>query len=127
MNTLLKLLFLQLILSNAFGAEKLCEDRRTLVHYGKKVSLCFKEKEQLYLSPECLTIESCFKIKDLRLNFVTDQSPGFSLCYQSGGIAFFGVIEKLDDKIPLCEFKGHFVDQENLTLRWKSLNKSSGE
>ena len=123
MNNLLKVLALHLTLSSAFGAQKSCEVKRILVHNEKKISLCFKEKEELYLSPECETIDSCFKVKDLDLQFRQDQSPGFSLCYQSGGNAFFGVIEKEDEKIPLCEFKGRYVDQENLLLRWKALRK----
>lgn len=127
MNTLLKLLVLQLTLSNAFGSQKSCEVKKTLIHEGKKISLCFNVKEELYFSPECETIESCFKIKDLELEFRQDQAPGFSLCYQAGGTAFFGVIEKVDEKIPFCEFKDRYVDQENLILRWKTLKKYSAQ
>lgn len=124
MNILRKLLFLQLILSSAFGAEKLCENTKILTHNGKKISLCFALKENLYLSLECSTVESCFKIKDLELSLVPDQSPGFSLCFQSGGKPFLGAIGNVEEKIPFCEFKGRFVDQENLMRRWKAINKS---
>jgi hypothetical protein len=124
MNILLKLLVLHIILSSAFGAEKLCEDPKILTLNGKKVTLCFTAKENLYLSLECSTVESCFKIKDLDLSLVPDQSPGFSLCFQSGGKPFLGAIGKVEEKIPFCEFKGRFADQENLMRRWKAINKS---
>ena len=120
MKNLLKILIVQLTLSNAFGANISCKDKKNLIQDNKKVSLCYEEKKQFYLSPECESVESCFKVKNLDLTFRQDQSPGFSLCYQMGGDAFFGVIEGLDEKIPFCEYKGRFIDQENLILEWKS-------
>ena len=123
MKNLLITLIVQLTLNNAFGAKISCKDKKNLILDNKKVSVCFEQKKIFYLSPECQSVESCFKVKNLDLTFRQDQAPGFSLCYQMGGHAFFAVIEGLEEKVPFCEYKERYVDQENLILTWKTFKK----
>lgn len=93
-----------------------------MVHQGKTVELCHDQKKDLYLSKDCSSLEKCFFEKKVTLQFYPNQSPGFSLCYQLGGDAFFVTISGVKDKIPMCQKKGHFADQESLLLHYKSGN-----
>lgn len=93
-----------------------------LVHQGKSVLLCHDKKNDLYLSKNCKAVGECFFEKKIQMQFYPNQSPGFSLCYQLGGDAFFGEIEGLKEKVPMCQKNGFYADQESLLLHNRSGN-----
>lgn len=87
---------------------------------GKSIELCHDKVKNLYLSKSCSSIETCFFEKKIKLQFYPNQSPGFSLCYQLGGDAFFGIVKGVEDKIPFCFKNGHYADHESLLLQYRS-------
>lgn len=94
--------------------------KAVLEHKGKQIELCHDKEKDLYLSKSCKNIADCFFEKKIDLKFYANQSPGFSLCYQLGGDAFFGVVRGVKDKIPFCFKNGHYADQESLLLHYRS-------
>jgi len=95
-------------------------DKAILEHQGKNIELCHDKAKDLYLSKSCSSLKTCFFEKKITLQFNPNQSPGFSLCYQLGGDAFFGVVRGVKDKVPFCFKKGHYADQESLLLQYRS-------
>ncbi len=117
MKTLIKLLLVPLIstVTNAWS----CEIKKSVEYKGKTFAVCFDPKTELYLSPECSDIKTCFLKNKIEFQLYSNQSPGFSLCFQLGGDAFFGVIKGLEDKIPMCKIDNYIIDQENLIIASK--------
>ena len=117
MKTLLKLILVPLIslASDAWS----CGIKKTIEYKGKTFDVCFDPKTELYLSPECSDIKTCFLKNKIEFQLYPNQSPGFSLCFQLGGDAFFGVIQGLEDKIPMCKIDNFIIDQENLMIALK--------
>ena len=107
------------ITTSQISAQTKCEKKAILTYKGKKVELCHDVERDSYLSEENLNLYSSFFTKKIKLAFYKNQSPGFSLCYQLGGDAFFGTILGLDKKIPMCQLKSHFTDQESLLVYYR--------
>jgi hypothetical protein len=101
------------------SAQTNCENKVQLSFKGKKISLCHNKETETYSSEGYVDIASNFFIKDFKLTYYKNQGPGFSICYQLGGEAFFGSIEGLNKKIPLCRKKGFIVDQESLLVHYR--------
>ena len=115
--TMLVLIFI----TSQISAQTKCEKKVHLAYKGKKVELCHNEVKDTYLSEENLDLSGSFFNRDIKLALYKNQSPGFSLCYQLGGEAFFGPIHGLDKKIPMCRKKNHFADQESLLLHYRDI------
>ena len=117
-------IYLKLVLIFAISQSSLawaCE-KTSLSYQGKTVELCFTKKTESYLSKNCDSVAKCFFKKKLKLQFYPNQSPGFSLCYQLGGDAFFGEVKGVEDKVPFCKMGDYFADQESLLLHYRSSN-----
>lgn len=93
-----------------------------LVYQGKNIEVCHDQKNDLYLSKNCKDLAQCFFEKKITLQFYPNQSPGFSLCYQLGGEAFFGQIQGQKETVPMCKKNEYFADQESLLLHYRSGN-----
>lgn len=122
---MLKILIFLLItvqLSNAESTK--CTPTKKLRLNGKAISLCEKIKGIQYISKECIdSPEKCFLVDGIKLEIRPNQSPGFSLCYDIEGEPFFGEIEGEEDKVPLCKFKGNYIDHDWLIKIYKEKNK----
>lgn len=92
-----------------------------LSYEGKKVELRFDEGQKTYLSSNCPSARKCFLNKTIELKFYPDQSPGFTLCGQLGGEAFFGEVTGVNEKIPFCKKGGFFIDHEALLLEYRNI------
>ena len=92
-----------------------------IVHEEKKIKLCYNKQSEQYLSLDCKNIKNCFLKKNITFQFMPDQSPGFSLCYQLGGSPFFAEVVGKKDKVPMCFMKPYFIDQESLFLEFKKV------
>ena len=92
-----------------------------LLHDGKKIELLFDQKQKTYLSANCRSAKKCFFNKTIELKFYPDQSPGFTLCGQLGGEAFFGKVSGVSEKIPFCRKGDYFIDHEALLLEYRDI------
>ena len=92
-----------------------------IIHNEKKVKVCFDKKTEHYLSADCKNVEKCFLQKKIEFKFFSDQSPGFSLCYQLDGKPFFAEVVGKTEKVPMCFKKPYYIDQENLFMSFKKV------
>jgi hypothetical protein len=90
-----------------------------LLYEGRTHVLDLDEKKESYISKGCEDLKKCFFQTPVKLTIYQNQSPGFSLCYQLKGDAFFGEIKGLKEKIPMCQKDGKFADQESLLLYYR--------
>lgn len=114
MKSLLICLKILVILPSNWAFAGDCQEKKELLYEEKSITLCYEKKKELYLSERCKDIKKSFLTKDINFKIYPNQSPGFSLCYQLGGEAFFGSIKGHETKIPMCKSGEHFIDQENL-------------
>ena len=94
-----------------------CDTPAFLIYKNQKIKVC--QTGIHYLSPNCKSVGECFFQKTIELKFYPNQSPGFSLCYQLGGKAFFGSIAGVKIKVPMCHKNGIYSDQEALLLHYR--------
>lgn len=96
-----------------------CEKKVQLTYKGKNLFLCHNAEKDTYSSTDGIDLGTSFFTRKVDLTYYKNQSPGFSLCYQLGGDAFFGQIAGLTKKIPMCRKKDFFADQESLLLYYR--------
>lgn len=84
--------------------------------------ICYQSANQQYVSPACWgQVKKCFFKRPIKMQSYLNQSPGFSLCYQLGGNAFFATMENAKNKIPMCQLAGHYVDHSTLIHEYKKI------
>jgi hypothetical protein len=116
------LLLVSIFATFQIKAEDLCAQSAKLTLKGEIIPLCHSLKENLYFSKGCQDLGACFfQEKDFKLVHYQNQSPGFSLCYQIGGEAFFGDVIGTKKRIPFCKKKGQYANQEALLLYYRDV------
>lgn len=115
--------FIALALPLIISSSALACTNVKLLYKGETITLCHFKSTDSYLSKNCRDIGRCFLKEPVTLKGSPQQSPGFALCYQIQGEPFFGEIQGLKEKIPLCK-KGDFIaDQERILYHYKSLKR----
>lgn len=111
MKWFMKLIILISLFSKAYGV--------TLTQSNGKAIEVDVDGKRVY-SKDCSKIYNCFKFPK-KLKFYPNQSPLFSLCYQSGGTPEFVNLEGEEHKIEFCFKDNKGVDLETLMKAYKAL------
>jgi hypothetical protein len=107
-----------ILLTFQTSVEAKCEKKVTLSYKGKDIELCYDKKLDTYKSLNCSDLKKCFFKKEIKLQHYQNQSPGFSLCFQLNGDAFFGDIKGVNKRIPMCKKDEFFANHEALLLEY---------
>ncbi len=67
---------------------------------GRQFKVCI-QNQKVY-SPQCKNPKRCFDFPQENFIYTPNQSPLFSLCYQSGGKPYFARLKEEKDKIEIC-------------------------
>lgn len=83
----------------------------------KSYKVC-SDKKRIY-SVECKSVSDCFKTPE-SLKYYPNQSPLFSLCYQSGGAPHFAKLKDVKNKVEVCvRDEGKITDLGSLMELYK--------
>jgi hypothetical protein len=88
---------------------------------GVTHELCHDPKSHSYLSEACKSVEACFELAQVQLQYYPNQSPGFSLCYQVGGTPFFSKAE--GKSLDFCEKNQRVSDIDGLLRAYKRVHQ----